>query len=129
MREKLIDIVEAYADFLDWDTKEEMVDSVMEFLATDNNVGDKKISALEKSNRNWRRKHQRLKAAMRQRWIPVTERLPEVGKKVLCCGPTGGLFIARTRACAGRVLIIDDKSSVQRKATNWMPLPEPPKGE
>ena len=64
-----------------------------------------------------------------QQWIPVTERLPEVGKKVLCCGPTGGLFIARTRACAGRVLIIDDKSSVQRKATNWMPIPEPPKGE
>lgn len=41
MREKLIDIVEAYADFLDWDTKEEMVDSIMKFLATDNNVGDK----------------------------------------------------------------------------------------
>lgn len=39
MREKLIDIVEAYADFLDWDTKEEMVDSILEFLATDNNVG------------------------------------------------------------------------------------------
>ena len=63
------------------------------------------------------------------KWISVKDRLPEVGKKVLCCGPTGGLFIARTRVCEGRVLIIDDKSSVQRKATNWMPLPQPPKGE
>lgn len=40
-REKLIDIVETYADYLDWDTKEDMVDRIMEFLATDNNVGDK----------------------------------------------------------------------------------------
>ena len=41
MREKLIDIVEAYADFLDWDTKEEMVDSIMGAIATDTNVGHK----------------------------------------------------------------------------------------
>lgn len=39
-REKLIDIVECYADFLDWDTKYDIVDSIMELFATDNNVGD-----------------------------------------------------------------------------------------
>jgi hypothetical protein len=63
------------------------------------------------------------------KWIPVTERLPEAGKKVICCGSEGGLFVARTRECAGRVLIIDNKSAVQRKATHWMPLPPLPKGE
>ena len=42
MREKLIEIIEYYADFLDWDRKENMVDSIMEkCFATDNNVGDK----------------------------------------------------------------------------------------
>ena len=56
-REKLIDIVEYYADYLDWDTKEDMVDRIMEFIATDNNVGHK--------------------------WIPVTERLPERNTEVL----------------------------------------------
>ena len=38
MREKLIDIVEWYADFLDWERKEDIVDRIMELLATDNVV-------------------------------------------------------------------------------------------
>ena len=38
MREKLIDIVEWYADFLDWERKEDIVDRIMELLETDNVV-------------------------------------------------------------------------------------------
>jgi hypothetical protein len=70
-------------------------------IATDNNVGSK--------------------------WISVKDRLPELGQRVLCCGSKGGLFVTRTRECAGRLLIVDAERKVQRKATHWMPLPEPPK--
>ena len=122
MREKLIDIVEAYADFLDWDTKEEMVDGIMEFLAADNNVGHK--------------------------WIPVSERLPEedgyylVAKKIF----NNSIFQdVLSFAKDGRKV---DKYDFHRgwknvwycydsewghltidNVTHWMPLPEPPKGE
>lgn len=47
MREKLIDVIEYYADFLDWERKEDIVDRIMELIATDNNVGDKRIEELE----------------------------------------------------------------------------------
>lgn len=57
MREKLIEIVEAYADFLDWDTKYEMVDSIMEFLATENNVGRKWISVKDERKPKDRRSY------------------------------------------------------------------------
>ena len=67
MREKPIDIVEYCADFLDWDTKEELVDSIIEEFATDNNVGSK--------------------------WISVTERLPDQYHRVFMAGRNGGVFI------------------------------------
>ena len=104
MREKLIDIVEAYADFLDWDTKEEMVDSIMEFLATDNNVGHK--------------------------WIPVTERLPEEPDRYLCNVKS----FAFKGAYYQTILKYDKGGFIEGyiytdDVTHWMPLPEPPKGE
>ena len=64
------------------------------------------------------------------KWIPVTERLPEVGQRILvycesktiemhitCCTYMGGRFghPQFSRHC--------------RNVTHWMPLPEPPKGE
>ncbi len=62
-----------------------------------------------------------------QKWIPVSERLPDANEKVVCCGPEGGVFIAETRYLAGRVLWNDLARIGRRKATYWMPLPEPPK--
>jgi hypothetical protein len=61
------------------------------------------------------------------KWIPVSERLPNDNEKVVCCGPEGGVFIAETRYLAGRVLWNDLARVGRRKATHWMPLPEPPK--
>ena len=103
MREKLIDIVETYADFLDWDTKEDVVDSIMDLLATDNNVGHK--------------------------WIPVTERLPEKNTSVLVYYKHGRnifWYDGKDGFCD-----IDEygMNVPDNTVTHWMPLPEPPKGE
>lgn len=61
------------------------------------------------------------------RWIPVTERLPDVGKDVLC--------FCRANICF--VLGWDgnhwhegaDRYYMSGFVTHWMPLPEPPKEE
>lgn len=57
-----------------------------------------------------------------QRWIPVTERLPEVSGKVLCAynGKSRVLTYWRTSQTfeySGKPLAV----------THWMPLPTPPK--
>ena len=66
-----------------------------------------------------------------QEWIPVSERLPELRTKVLCCGERGGRFIAELA-----VSVFGPKNSVYwdrkngklcSKVTHWMPLPEKPK--
>ena len=100
MREKLIDIVEAYADFLDWDTKEEMVDSIMGALATDNNVGDK--------------------------WISVKDRLPENEQNVLVADNG---FIAVWTFYGDYWEDSHGWWQEFDEVTHWMPLPQPPKGE
>ena len=65
-----------------------------------------------------------------QEWIPVTERLPESGGWVLC-------------ACRANIIEVlkydstmDDWDSTMPErcymkgfVTNWMPMPQPPKGE
>ena len=72
----------------------------------------------------------RLDVESRQRWIPVTERLPEQGATLSICFVVGGAhdqlswyelcdfaegqFWLQDYICEGRV-------------THWMPLPEPPK--
>ena len=103
MREKLIDIVEAYADFLDWDTKEDMVDSIIEkCFATDNNVGDK--------------------------WISVKDRLPESRDFVLGYMSFGEYRTLKWKNETHRWegLLVDYEMDF---VTHWMPLPQPPKGE
>ena len=63
-----------------------------------------------------------------QEWIPVEERLPKFGCRVLACGEKGGVFLVKAEGATigfGRM----DGSSKYRSFTHWMPLPEPPKGE
>ena len=120
MREKLIDIIECYADFLDWDRKEDMVDSIMEkCFATDNNVGGK--------------------------WIPVSERLPEEPGPFLIVVKSKYPFDrdysyetdfatyrwdgkGRLDGCWDALADWGDGEEYIH-VTHWMPLPEPPKGE
>lgn len=64
-----------------------------------------------------------------QRWIPVTERLPENGKVVLVYGKRGGIYTAwcnRLYKNPGWHKL--NSKSHYCEPTHWMPLPEPPKG-
>jgi hypothetical protein len=65
------------------------------------------------------------------RWIPVTERLPEMHTKVLCCGIRGGRFIAELSSWGHENHLYWTKRDGKgcSEPTHWMPLPEPPKGE
>lgn len=59
-------------------------------------------------------------------WIPVTDRLPEYGSRVIACGEKGGVFMVRSEGKNtgfGKM----DGGSKYRSFTHWMPLPEPPK--
>ena len=67
-----------------------------------------------------------------QRWIPVTERLPEEDVLVLCIGAKGGMFLGYPRFVYkddGFAYTRVPNARGSRHATHWMPLPEPPKGE
>ena len=65
-----------------------------------------------------------------QKWIPVTERLPEMHTKVLCCGIRGGRFIAELSTWGKGCLYWDKRNGKGcPEVTHWMPLPEPPSGE
>ena len=66
-----------------------------------------------------------------QKWIPVTERLPEGMDWVACACKDGEIRIL----CYDYIMddwdIHDRPNSCYAKGfvTHWMPLPEPPKGE
>ena len=76
-------------------------EALCQFFVTDNNVGGK--------------------------WIPVTERLPEMHTKVLCCGVKGGRFIAELSEWGkGDLYWTKRDGKGCPTVTHWMPLPEPP---
>ena len=60
-------------------------------------------------------------------WIPVSERLPEIGENVLCCYV--GVYHNRTVIFDGEDfgLVSEPNGHGSQPATHWMPLPEPPK--
>ena len=60
-----------------------------------------------------------------QKWIPVSERLPEKDVKVLTFGVYGFSVNYRDRF-SGKWRGVNGKP---QWITHWMPLPEPPKGE
>ena len=58
-----------------------------------------------------------------QRWIPVTERLPEQGQEVIVY--SGGVLKPTVFAYQFWNKNYDSWARI----THWMPLPQPPKGE
>ena len=70
----------------------------------------------------------RLDAEERQRWIPVTERLPKYGERVLVFGGVT-LYVAyydKNRYGGESWHKLNSKSHYCNP-THWLPLPEPPK--
>lgn len=65
-------------------------------------------------------------AAGKPKWIPVSERLPEDEKKVLCIMDDGYFCILEW---ASWDWLWSDGHNVylEKNVTHWMPLPEPPK--
>lgn len=63
-----------------------------------------------------------------EKWIPVTERLPEAGERVLCYCRANIYEVMKMRTDGDWVY---DTNHVYMRSfvTHWMPLPEPPKGE
>ena len=65
-----------------------------------------------------------------QEWIPVTERLPEWGERVICTD--GYAVFEQYRVGLSCVYGMWDRGgskSPMQEVTHWMPLPQPPKGE
>ena len=69
-----------------------------------------------------------------QKWIPVTERLPESYRLVLAVCKNGKIFVGEYVDLGWRTLwriktARDSTKEITQIVTHWMPLPEPPKGE
>lgn len=65
-------------------------------------------------------------AQSEQRWIPVTERLPEkFYERVLICGKMGGIAIANYRNILPGVSPFWVQGNKTMEAVAWMPLPKP----
>lgn len=62
------------------------------------------------------------------RWIPVTERLPEIEKRVLVLDRHGNAMVRTLRCLAGEKgpSFRPDGLVPRKHITHWMPLPEPP---
>lgn len=73
-------------------------------------------------------------AALREqeerRWVPVADRLPEAGKRVLATdGGFVGEFYVNSRGQWQRYNVNDRSLMMALDILWWMQLPEPPKGE
>lgn len=72
-----------------------------------------------------------------QKWIPVTERLPEEKELVLILCKNGAMFVGycgmqyvdMERRWRIKTALNSTKLLNLGRVTHWMPLPQPPKGE
>ena len=65
-----------------------------------------------------------------QEWISVTERLPELGERVICTD--GYAVFEQYRVELSCVYGMWDRGGLKspmQEVTHWMPMPQPPKGE
>ena len=73
-----------------------------------------------------------IKESLKQtRWIPVTERLPQLEQPVLILDRRGNIMVRTLRFLAGEKepSFRPDGLVPQKHITHWMPLPEQPKEE
>ena len=65
-------------------------------------------------------------ARPKSEWIPVSERLPEVGIDVLICNMYGAIYLSHRLSTNS---YFDELGNKIKKIRAWMPLPEPYKAE
>ena len=79
----------------------------------------------------YQRGYEQGKKDAQQRWIPVTERLPEDDTVVLVCGRSGGVYTAihnNSKTWIRGWWKMNSKNH-HCNPTAWMPLPKPWEGE
>ena len=59
-------------------------------------------------------------------WVSVEERLPEIGKRVLCLRKTGEQFVGVNELEGGEWWQASRSPWATRDVTHWRPLPNPP---
>lgn len=64
-----------------------------------------------------------------QGWIPVTERLPEYGERILTYDRYGHIRDRVMRKTGGTDLFTPDGLVPKKHITHWMPLPDAPEEE
>lgn len=67
-----------------------------------------------------------LKALKKCQWIPVSERLPERGRQVMCCNENGNVFTSSFKYEHRYLGVVFGK---HYGVIAWMPLPEPYEGD
>lgn len=125
-------LCDAVVDFVD---AEEYTTLKTQQLTAENEALKKRLEENRKSFRadlHHLRKHkaklkaenERLKEA--QRWIPVTERLPEDGEWVLCGKENGVMVMCGQLSTSGDAFYLYGDSTPDFNVTHWMPLPNKP---
>ena len=68
-----------------------------------------------------------------KKWIPVSERLPEIRERVVVYHDDGmirfGINYGGFADVVSSIYLNSQHHTCFSKVTHWMPLPEPPKGE
>lgn len=62
-------------------------------------------------------------------WIPLEERLPDYGQRVMVAHAASGLISLATREKIGASHFWIDESDALTDPTHWQPLPLPPRPE
>lgn len=73
-----------------------------------------------------KREIERMVVAGRPRWIPVTDRLPDVGERVLCYCRANIYEVMKMRT-GGDWVYDTNHIYMHSFVTHWMPLPQSPK--
>lgn len=112
VREKLVEIIKFYADFLSQDTIDAIADRI---IAEGVTVQDSKLVEIDQFNK----------------WISVKDRLPTVNVGVLVYTPRLKNIFEVFYTVNGKWEIVSYRGSeiLNDEVTHWMPLPQPPKGE